>query len=201
MQQNGRSMVEMLGVLAVIGILSVGALAGFNKAMTKHKLNQHLDGMNKILLSSYEISQKLPTDTGWTLYSDFLKNTNSIPDDFKYVSKQKILDNFQNQFYFYRTAVNTWGIFYYMNADEASALICSNLLLLAKENSHALYTVSRSTQSTQDDDYRISHKFYGHHYCKEGVSCLDDLTVAQIVDYCNYKIREEKTYNFWIEWK
>jgi len=33
------------------------------------------------------------------------------------------------------------------------------------------------------------------------VSALDDLTVDQIVDYCNYKIREEKTYNFWIEWK
>ena len=201
MRQNGRSMVEMLGVLAVIGVLSLGGLAGFNKAMTKHKLNQHLDGINKILIASYELSLKLPTDTGWVQYCSLLKSTNSIPDGFKYVSNGVIRDNLQNPFYFYRTAVKTWGIFYNLNADEANAEICRNLLFLVKENSHALYTVSRSTKKTQDDDYRISHKFYGHHYCKQGVSCLDDLTVSQIIDYCNYKTDEEKAYNFWIEWK
>jgi len=36
----GRSMVEMLGVLAIVGVLSVGALAGYSQAMKKHKLNQ-----------------------------------------------------------------------------------------------------------------------------------------------------------------
>lgn len=33
-------MVEMLGVLAIIGVLSVGAIAGYSKAMFKHKLNR-----------------------------------------------------------------------------------------------------------------------------------------------------------------
>ena len=36
----GRSMVEMLGVLAIIGVLSVGAIAGYSKAMFKYKLNK-----------------------------------------------------------------------------------------------------------------------------------------------------------------
>ena len=31
--QIGRSMVEMLGVLAIIGVLSVGGIAGYSKAM------------------------------------------------------------------------------------------------------------------------------------------------------------------------
>lgn len=35
--QNGRSIMEMLGVLAVVGILSVGSIAGFSTAMSKHK--------------------------------------------------------------------------------------------------------------------------------------------------------------------
>ena len=35
--QCGRSMVEMLGVLAIIGVLSVGAIAGYSSAMTKIK--------------------------------------------------------------------------------------------------------------------------------------------------------------------
>ena len=38
--QIGRSMVEMLGVLAIIGVLSVGAIAGYSKAMNKYKLNK-----------------------------------------------------------------------------------------------------------------------------------------------------------------
>lgn len=38
--QSGRSMVEMLGVLVIIGVLSVGAIAGYSKAMMKYKLNR-----------------------------------------------------------------------------------------------------------------------------------------------------------------
>ena len=34
---SGRSMIEMLGVLAISGILSVGGIKGFNNAMTGHK--------------------------------------------------------------------------------------------------------------------------------------------------------------------
>ena len=39
MNQYGRSMIEMLGVLAIIGVLSVGGIAGYTKAMTKYKTN------------------------------------------------------------------------------------------------------------------------------------------------------------------
>lgn len=35
----GRSMVEMLGVLAVIGILSIGGISGYTTSMNKHKAN------------------------------------------------------------------------------------------------------------------------------------------------------------------
>ena len=44
MKQNqfGRSMIEMLGVLAIIGVLSVGGIAGYSKAMEKWKTNKVL---------------------------------------------------------------------------------------------------------------------------------------------------------------
>ena len=35
--QKGRSMVEMLGVLAIVGVLSVGGVYGYGVAMKKHK--------------------------------------------------------------------------------------------------------------------------------------------------------------------
>ena len=43
MNQNGRSMIEMLGVLAIIGVLSVGGIAGYSKAMMKFRINKTID--------------------------------------------------------------------------------------------------------------------------------------------------------------
>ncbi|MBR2299051.1 MAG: hypothetical protein IJ870_00560 [Alphaproteobacteria bacterium] len=45
----GRSMVEMLGVLAIIGVLSAGALAGYSRAMAKHKINRTMQQMVTIV--------------------------------------------------------------------------------------------------------------------------------------------------------
>ena len=47
--EKGRSMVEMLGVLAIIGVLSAGGLAGYSKAMFKHKLNTTIDQITMIV--------------------------------------------------------------------------------------------------------------------------------------------------------
>lgn len=41
--ENGRSMIEMLGVLAIIGVLSVGGIAGYSKAMMKYKVNKTIE--------------------------------------------------------------------------------------------------------------------------------------------------------------
>ena len=37
--ENGRSMVEMLGVLAIIGVLSIAGVQGYSYAMAKHRAN------------------------------------------------------------------------------------------------------------------------------------------------------------------
>ncbi len=41
--QSGRSMIEMLGVLAIIGVLSVGGIAGYSKAMHKYRINKAIE--------------------------------------------------------------------------------------------------------------------------------------------------------------
>ncbi len=41
--ENGRSMIEMLGVLAIIGVLSVGGIAGYSKAMQKYRINKAIE--------------------------------------------------------------------------------------------------------------------------------------------------------------
>lgn len=46
--EQGRSMIEMLGVLAIVGVLSVGGIAGYSKAMNKFKTNKAIDQVNMI---------------------------------------------------------------------------------------------------------------------------------------------------------
>ncbi|MBQ8670913.1 MAG: hypothetical protein IJ525_00120 [Alphaproteobacteria bacterium] len=46
--QNGRSMIEMLGVLAIIGVLSVGGIAGYSKAMQKYRINKTIEQITLI---------------------------------------------------------------------------------------------------------------------------------------------------------
>ena len=46
--QSGRSMIEMLGVLAIIGVLSVGGIAGYSKAMTKYRINKTIEQITLI---------------------------------------------------------------------------------------------------------------------------------------------------------
>ncbi len=47
--ESGRSMIEMLGVLAIIGVLSVGGIAGYSKAMNKFKTNKVADNVSMIV--------------------------------------------------------------------------------------------------------------------------------------------------------
>ena len=48
-QEAGRSMVEMLGVLAIVGVLSVGGIAGYSQAMSKFKVTKAMDQVQTII--------------------------------------------------------------------------------------------------------------------------------------------------------
>ena len=56
--QSGRSMVEMLGVLAIIGVLSVGGIAGYSLSMRRHRANGVVDLASKYALVLYSNCQK-----------------------------------------------------------------------------------------------------------------------------------------------
>ena len=50
LMQSGRSMIEMLGVLAVVGVLSIGGVAGYRYAMAKHKQNEFFSHLSILLM-------------------------------------------------------------------------------------------------------------------------------------------------------
>ena len=53
--QFGRSMIEMLGVLAIIGVLSVGGIAGYSKAMEMWKISRQKEYLAELFLQSINL--------------------------------------------------------------------------------------------------------------------------------------------------
>jgi Tfp pilus assembly protein PilE len=78
-QENGRSMTELLGVLAIIGVLSVGGIAGFKTAIDKHKSNELLQSalMRASVISPKILSGKIPTASEFSN----LKNDSAVFDE------------------------------------------------------------------------------------------------------------------------
>lgn len=87
--ENGRSMIEMLGVLAIIGVLSVGGIAGYYKAMEKFKLNKAVENYSMLIygvlehLDEFKKMQNVDIDTLTALNilpANWIHNTNLIDD-------------------------------------------------------------------------------------------------------------------------
>ena len=77
--QSGRSMIEMLGVLAIIGVLSIGGIAGYSKAMTKYRINKLSDQITQLAqnIRALYASQKNYSSLG----SDVVKKAHLAPDE------------------------------------------------------------------------------------------------------------------------
>lgn len=65
--QSGRSMVEMLGVLAIVGVLSLGGIAGYTKAMRNYRTNRTIDIINQLVV---DIESIYFTDTRTFKYAE-----------------------------------------------------------------------------------------------------------------------------------
>ena len=93
--ETGRSMVEMLGVLAIIGVLSVGGISGYSKAMYRLKMNKTIEIFNRVLNDFVELtSRNLGDDENLTFFSsdsnaniglaDYLDSLSEICSDREY---------------------------------------------------------------------------------------------------------------------
>jgi len=53
--QSGRSIIEMLGVLAIVGVLSAGGIAGYSMAMQSYKTNALMEKINLIAMQTRKL--------------------------------------------------------------------------------------------------------------------------------------------------
>jgi len=194
--QLGRSMVEMLGVLAIIGVLSVGAIAGYQKAMFKYKLNKQAEQLNQVIntvainarnfndLSSTESKPIMP----------YLIKLGEIPTEMIKDSTTEIYDVFGISLF---SGMNPAGVdptkgipgitslffsFDLNMSDNQTREICRNVFSVIKENSGSIYYVYSAT-AYGTEDARISY-LYGDNHCSAGKKCLKNLSLKTIDEEC-----------------
>ena len=83
--EDGRSMIEMLGVLAIIGVLSVGGIAGYSKAMQRYRINKTIDQITYMAGAIRTFFAPQKSYDGLTVYDatgiSVLKKAKLVPDD------------------------------------------------------------------------------------------------------------------------
>ena len=104
--EKGRSMIEMLGVLAIIGVLSVGGIAGYSKAMEKFKLNKTISEYNYMLFGVLEHLDDLKhVPAGYKKYDfvDWIQALQLVPATWKTERNVAMWDNNGNVVQWYKT--------------------------------------------------------------------------------------------------
>ena len=107
--QYGRSMIEMLGVLAIVGVLSVGGIAGYSKAMMKFKINKtaeevaHIATNMRTLFSQQENYGQNYSGYSTAIHKLVMPNSLNVDEDAYYTEAVK------NAFNGAVTITENWG--------------------------------------------------------------------------------------------
>lgn len=84
--QTGRSMIEMLGVLSIIGVLTVGGLTVIAKARRQQSITQTVSEISQLVESSKKIACQY--DSGYGDFVNYLYRSEAYPNglDFTYAN-------------------------------------------------------------------------------------------------------------------
>lgn len=208
--QCGRSMVEMLGVLAIIGVLSVGSIAGYSKAMKKYRLNKHTESYNMLLSNALQISasiNKAPPGTNKNdiFYNEFLYKAQLLPDGIsykkegwnvvEYTKNNHLVDVLGNKMSFYsRTSYGySFGLFTALANNDYSKDICQNIINIAKEHASDIIMVLREDITTSGFNSKDSKRIFSD--CTQG-TCFKDLTITDVAKSCDINSKNSKNYYY-----
>lgn len=186
----GRSMVEMLGVLAIIGVLSVGAIAGYSKAMFKYKLNKEMQQLTYLINSILSYGTQFEYNTSST--GDYsaqslipvLKKLNVIPLEMYVANKDDTLvDALGNNVTIYSAHEPAFSYRYYMmgiliKPSGYSVESCRNLAMFAKNYADNFAQLIIRTDT--------SYRYWGASKCNQSVTCIKDVSLAQFNDLCSF---------------
>ncbi|MBE6450616.1 MAG: hypothetical protein E7016_01475 [Alphaproteobacteria bacterium] len=181
----GRSMVEMLGVLAIIGVLSVGGIAGYSKAMTKFKLNKHTEQIGSILDGMHinlDTIKRSKTGIATTMMASVMIGMGLIPEEM-IKNNNQIYDVFGNPITIYNYFDGNKYYFEFVTTlGQDNMQACLNLFQIAKLRSAMLYRTK--FHFSQSDTNSSGNEVYGDAYCSDNVKCLKNFSLAEATDFC-----------------
>lgn len=198
---RGRSMVEMLGVLAIIGVLSVGAIAGYSKAMTKYKLNKQTEQLSTVInaVATYGLqikSNPVPVGSSSSIsIIPVLNKLNYIPKEMlKNNQNDYIYDVFNSQIKLDSGYYNKPGwlpskyysrvlIFFDNGKSSRDVQICQNVLNTVRESRDSIWYIELISAHGLNTS-NIFAVYYGDKYCTDERVCLKDLTVTASSEFC-----------------
>ena len=192
----GRSMIEMLGVLAIIGVLSVGGIAGYSKAMEKYKVNKLVEEYTSLMFGLMEHMDNfspLRVEGGYQeryYLAETIQGLNLLPTGWKIAGKQGAIDSAGNYVYtFVRYKHLTFdlrlGAAEYDNGYQIiqsfSSKLCFELFNnLLKPLHNSLYYAGLWKNKSAGDGY------FGDKYCGDAENkCLSEATLSEIQNICN----------------
>ena len=192
MKQNqfGRSMIEMLGVLAIVGVLSVGGIAGYSKAMEQFKINKMISGYSFLIQELLEYKDNLiknnPND-GVIFLRDFILAANLIPESFVIAQNSYgLLDSMGNNITPYLNNDSKYlviDIHMKTTGNGTIDLAYNSCVALFKDIAKPLYHDFVSLRVSLDQE---NLQYRGSTTCKqaENYRCLVDMTLAEINRVC-----------------
>ena len=185
---TGRSMVEMLGVLAIIGVLSVGAIAGYSKAMMKYKLNKQTEQIGSILdyVNIHLDDFKRSKTSISTNMIPMLTKLDVIPKEMVRGNRDNVIfDVFGTTIGLKNYTVGDgeycFEFLLYLNKGQKES--CMNLFTIAKAKREQLWRTKFET--TKGEENSSANIVNGDNYCTSDRKCLKDLTLAEMEDFCN----------------
>ena len=186
--ENGRSMVEMLGVLAIIGVLSVGAIAGYSKAMMKYKLNKQTEQIGSILdyvnINLDDLKRLRPSASSAMI--PLFKKLNVIPQEMiRENETYKIFDIFNTTIFLqnYHGTDNKYYFEFKLFINKGQKESCMNLFTIAKAKREQLWRTK--FEIVKGETSNVANSAFGDNYCTSEVKCLKDLTIAEMENFCN----------------
>ncbi len=190
--QSGRSMVEMLGVLAIIGVLSVGAISGYSKAMFKYKLNKHSEQMNTLINAIARNAKSFNNMQRGTILTPYLIKMGEIPTEMvKSNDNNFVYDIFGQGWYIamdynliYLAPYSEDGSSFLFSNSPDSLATCQNILTIAKENHDNIYeilTVAGGYEFMLLGDKLCSGEYMNSSHCLKRLSI--DTIYANCVEF------------------
>ena len=186
----GRSMVEMLGVLAIIGVLSVGAIAGYSKAMTKYKLNKQAEQISWLMNIMTQYQHEWKFTEGVNLAPYYIKMNAIDPNMLHKGNSSYLYDSFNNRISLQNNNAPSFNeLLLSMRVDNQSSRfdICQNVINVAQQFSANLLYLNVSSLTDTDDDTTINYTqaWRGDKYCnKEENNCLRLKTMNDVYEMC-----------------